>query len=83
MEEQKESTEKALWIALRTLEERSRLLKNMSDRYKQNGASALAKTHLERSQEAFEHSILIRDLIRNLRTFAENSPQEKPERETS
>lgn len=33
IEEQNEATEKALWIALRTLEERGRLLKNMSDRY--------------------------------------------------
>ena len=71
IEEQNEATEKALWIALRTLEERGRLLKNMSDRSAQRGAKALAKTHEERSQEALEHSALIRDLIRALRTITE------------
>ena len=67
VEEQNEATEKALWIALRTLEERSRLLKNMSDRYSQKGAISLAKTHQERSQEALDHSIQIRSLIRSLK----------------
>ena len=75
IEEQNEATEKALWIALRTLEERGRLLKNMSDRYAKAGSSSLAKTHKERSIEALEHSALIRDLIRNLRTISEFSPE--------
>ncbi len=73
VEEQNEATEKALWIALRTLEERGRLLKNMSDRYAKRGADALAKTHLERSTEALEHSALIRNLIRDLKTIYESS----------
>ena len=77
IEEQNEATEKALWVALRTLEERSRLLKNMSDRYAEHGAEALAKTHLERSQEALEHSLAIRNLIRNLRTIAETTYKKK------
>lgn len=81
--EQSEATEKALWIALRTLEERSRLLKTMSDRYAQNGSASLAKVHQERSQEALEHSILIRNLIRNLRTIAENSPEETSDKKVS
>lgn len=72
IEEQNEATEKALWIALRTLEERGRLLKNMSDRYAQKGANALAETHQERSTEALEHSALIRNLIRNLKTIYES-----------
>lgn len=67
IEKQSEATEEALWVALRTLEERSRMLKNMSDRYAENGSSVLAQSHLERSQEAFKYSILIRDLIRNLK----------------
>ena len=69
VEKQSEATEEALWVALRTLEERSRMLKNMSDRYAENGSSVLAESHLERSQEAFEYSILIRDLIRNLKSY--------------
>ena len=73
VEEQNEATEKALWIALRTLEERGRLLKNMSNRYAQAGSDVLAKTHQERAIEALEGSVLIRDLIRNLRTISELS----------
>ena len=67
VEEQNEATEKALWVALRTLEERSRLLKNMGDRYSEKGAISLAKTHQKRSLEALEHSMQIRSLIRNLK----------------
>ena len=69
MEEQSEATEKALWIALRTLEERGRLLKSMDDRYAQNVATSLAEVHRERSQEASEHAILIRNLIRELKNI--------------
>ena len=76
IEEQSEATEKALWIALRTLEERGRLLKNMSDRYARNGAITLAKTHQERAQEALDHSVLLRNLIRDLRTISQ-LPAEK------
>ena len=83
IEEQNEATEKALWIALRTLEERGRLLKNMRDRYAQRGAVALAKTHEERAEEALEHSALIRDLIRALRTVTEFPIEENTNREAS
>lgn len=81
VEEQNEATEKALWIALRTLEERSRLLKNMSDRYARNGAVSLAKTHQERAKEALDHSVLLRNLIRDLRTISQLSTKEKSKRE--
>lgn len=77
IEEQNEATEKALWIALRTLEERGRLLKSMSDRYSQAGSDALAKTHQKRASEALESSALIRDLIRNLRTISEFSSEHR------
>ena len=73
IEEQSEATEKALWIALRTLEERGRLLKTMSDRYAQAGSDSLARTHRERAAEALESSTLIRNLIRNLRGISEFS----------
>ncbi len=33
--------------------------------------TSLAKTHEERAQETLEHSALIRDLIRDLRTISE------------
>lgn len=84
VEEQNEATEKALWIALRTLEERGRLLKSMSERYAEKGASSLAQTHQERANEATENAILIRNLIRNLRTITEFSQEkQKPEQEAS
>ena len=81
IEEQNEATEKALWIALRTLEERGRLLKNMSDRYARNGATALAKSHRERAQEALDHSVLLRNLIRDLRTISQLPTEKKSEGE--
>ena len=76
IEEQNEATEKALWIALRTLEERGRLLKNMSDRYAEAGSKALAESHYERATEAIESSTLIRNLIRSLRTISEFSVED-------
>ena len=76
IEEQSEATEKALWVALRTLEERARLLKNMSDRYAQKDATSLAQIHQERSAEAFDHAVLIRSLIRDLKTIAEFQGEE-------
>ena len=78
IEEQNEATERALWIALRTLEERGRLLKNMSDRYAERGADSLAEVHQERSTEALEHSVLIRNLIRDLRTISEFPIEQRP-----
>ena len=82
VEEQSEATEKALWVALRTLEERGRLLKSMSERYAKNGSDSLAEIHQERAQEAAEHAISIRNLIRQLRTIAE-FPEEQAEPEAS
>ena len=83
VEEQSEAIEKALWIALRTLEERSRLLKNMGDRYSEKGATSLAKTHQERSQEAVDHSMQIRNLIRNLKIIGGDFTPEKPDLDAS
>ncbi|MBE9047927.1 chemotaxis protein CheB [Pleurocapsales cyanobacterium LEGE 10410] len=84
IEEQSEATEKALWVALRTLEERSRMLNAMSDRYAQTGAISLAQTHEQRAIEASEHAVLIRDLLRDLKVISE-FPEEKtkPEPEAS
>ncbi|AFZ34968.1 CheB methylesterase [Stanieria cyanosphaera PCC 7437] len=81
--EQNEATEKALWIALRTLEERGRLLENMSKQYAQKGSNNLANIHQARSQEAFEHAMLIRNLIYNLKDISVFSTEEKPKQETS
>ncbi|WP_052055241.1 chemotaxis protein CheB [Myxosarcina sp. GI1] len=83
VEEQSEATEKALWIALRTLEERARLLKNMSDNYAQKGATSLAKVHEERSAEAFDGALHIRSLIRDLRIVSEFPTDKKPKKEAS
>ena len=83
LEEQSEATEKALWIALRTLEERSRMLKSMSDRYAEKNSIMLARSHQERAAEAAEHALHIRNLIRGLRSVAEFPTEEKPESEVS
>lgn len=77
IEEQSEATEKALWTALRTLEERSRLLANMSEHYAQKGSEYLAEVHQQRSEEAYEHAVQIRNLIRNLKVIVESSTNEK------
>ena len=49
----------------------------MSDRYARNGAVTLAKTHRERAQEALDHSVLLRNLIRDLRTISQLPTEEK------
>ena len=48
-------------------------------RYSKRGVTSLAKVHQERSQEALDHSILIRNLIRNLKIISGEGTPEKPD----
>lgn len=63
VEAQDETVEEALWIALRTLEERARVLERISKDSLQKGAQNLSERYKERAAEALEHATSIRRLI--------------------
>lgn len=66
LDAQDEASEEALWVALRTLEERGRLLERISEDTKQKGSHALAKTYQARAEEALNHANSIRRLLYSL-----------------
>jgi two-component system chemotaxis response regulator CheB len=65
-ETQDTAVEEALWIALRTLEERERLLKRISEDHSQKGLSTMAEQYRQRAIEAAQHAENIRQLIYSL-----------------
>ncbi|HKE13557.1 MAG TPA: chemotaxis protein CheB [Kofleriaceae bacterium] len=62
LEAQSEETEKALWAALRALEERSALLLDMSRQMAVRG-SPTATQYADRSAEFHQHAVLLRALL--------------------
>lgn len=60
---QDETAEEALWVALRTLEERARVLERISRDTVQSGAHNLAQRYQERAEQALKHATSIRRLI--------------------
>ena len=65
-EEQRGAAERALWVALRALEERVRMLKKMHADALLKDRHALAATYAERSEEAQRHTEDVRRLIATL-----------------
>lgn len=64
---QAKNAEEALWVALRTLEERSRLLERISKDFQQKGTQKLSKMYHQLAQEASDHANSIRSLLSSLR----------------
>lgn len=65
LESQEESVEKALWVALRTLEERARMLRKMAEDARRRGMSH--GRHFESgAQESLAHAEKIRGLLMSL-----------------
>jgi two-component system chemotaxis response regulator CheB len=60
--QQRESTEAALWMAIRTLEEKAALHRRLGDRVGSSGPSQ--RYHAERAQEADQSAALIREMLR-------------------
>lgn len=63
LEEQSEATERALWMALKTLEERASLLRRMSGRASANANSALIFRFQEELHNAEEGAASLRKLL--------------------
>lgn len=66
MEAQDNSAEQALWVALRTLEERGRLLERLYKDFHQKNRLELSKIYRQRAQEASDHANSIRRLLYSL-----------------
>ena len=72
-EEQRGAAERALWVALRALEERVRMLKKMRSDALLKDRHALAATYSDRAEEAQRHTEDIRRLIA---TLAPDTPED-------
>lgn len=62
---QTDSVDRALWIALRSLEERAALMHRMADRARSRDHTWVAKAFEERALAADEHAAVVRDLLTN------------------
>jgi two-component system chemotaxis response regulator CheB len=60
-----ESAETALWAAIRTLEEKAALHRNLAERRAGNDAPVSRRYHSERAEEAQASAAVIRDLVRH------------------
>lgn len=61
--EQSEALERALWFALKTLEERANLTRDMMQRAYNNGHQQLGQNFAVRMNEAEEHATLLREVL--------------------
>lgn len=61
--DQSDAVEKALWVALRTLEERARMLRGMADNERERGRKHTLVGYDKRAEEAEEHAASIRSLL--------------------
>ena len=64
--QQASALESALWMALRSLEERAALTRDMSDRAHERGHRMTASGFKEESEEALAAALLVRDLITDM-----------------
>ena len=68
--QQSEALEAALWVALRSLEERSALSRRLAEPARRRGHSITATRFEEQAAEAQQAARLVRDLLLNRDTFA-------------
>ncbi|MBS1606702.1 MAG: hypothetical protein JST42_28865 [Bacteroidetes bacterium] len=54
---------KALWVALRTLEEKRNLLRKIAGREKEQGLGTLHKDHLARAEDISRHIEILKNII--------------------
>jgi two-component system chemotaxis response regulator CheB len=63
--EQNEELDRALWIALKTLEEKASLSRRLLRQAREQGSTWMAHTYEERLQETEKHAGVIRELLMN------------------
>jgi two-component system chemotaxis response regulator CheB len=63
LEEQQRTQDKTLWIALRTMEEKRKLLQKIADREEEQGLSSLSQDHYNRAGEMARHIDRLKDII--------------------
>ncbi|MEO8521322.1 MAG: chemotaxis protein CheB [Acidobacteriota bacterium] len=74
LEAQTDSVDRALWVALRSLEERAALTHRLAERARSRNHNWVAKAFQERATAADEHASVIRDLLTN-RTSLHEGPE--------
>ena len=62
---QTDSVDRALWVALRSLEERAALTHRLADRARRRNHTWVSKAFQERALAADEHAAVLRDLLTN------------------
>jgi two-component system chemotaxis response regulator CheB len=77
---QTDSVDRALWAALRSLEERAALTQKMADRARLRQHAWVARAFEERSKASAEHAAVVRDLLQH-RTSAHVVPDHADEPE--
>ena len=81
MSAQTDSVDRALWAALRALEERSALTQKLSERARRRDQHAVAHAFEERAKVAAEHAGIVRDLLlsrTNTQIVPDHSAAEAP-----
>jgi len=71
---QTDSVDRALWAALRSLEERASLTRKMADRARERQHPWVANAFDIRAREAQEHAAVVREMLVN-RTMAHDTPE--------
>jgi len=75
---QTDSVDRALWAALRSLEERASLTKKMADRARERQHGWVANAFEGRSREAQQHAAVVREMLIN-RTSGHDVPEDTVE----
>jgi two-component system chemotaxis response regulator CheB len=75
---QTDSVDRALWAALRSLEERASLTKKMADRARERQHPWVANAFETRAKEARQHAAVVREMLVN-RTTGHDTPDENAE----
>jgi two-component system chemotaxis response regulator CheB len=76
-EQQSEGLEHALWNAIRTLEERSDLLRRLARRADRNGADSTVARLNGKAEVATEHAVEIRDTVLRMRDAESDAPSRR------